>query len=117
VTARLTIATVSRVVAQLRRDPRTIGLVLVVPCVPLWLYKEVYHDQPEIPGISARRKAPNAFGPKVDRWFGLCRRCDAREDGSDGRSETGRQRPATKPRRGPQRREPRNDYDDQQLML
>ena len=47
-TARLTLATASRVLAQLRRDPRTIALVLVVPCVLLWLFREVYAAQPAI---------------------------------------------------------------------
>ena len=47
-TARLTFATAGRVLAQLRRDRRTIGLVLVVPCVLLWLFREVYHAQPAI---------------------------------------------------------------------
>jgi ABC-2 type transport system permease protein len=46
VNATLTIATARRVLAQLRRDPRTIVLVLVVPCVLLWLFKEVFGDQP-----------------------------------------------------------------------
>ncbi|HWE89314.1 MAG TPA: ABC transporter permease [Pseudonocardiaceae bacterium] len=43
---RLTFATAGRVLAQLRRDRRTIALVVVVPCVLLWLFKEVFHDQP-----------------------------------------------------------------------
>jgi ABC-2 type transport system permease protein len=47
-TPRLTLATANRVLAQLRRDRRTIALVLVVPCVLLWLFKEVYADQPEV---------------------------------------------------------------------
>jgi ABC-2 type transport system permease protein len=42
---RLTLATTGRVLAQLRRDRRTIALVLVVPCVLLWLFREVFHDQ------------------------------------------------------------------------
>lgn len=116
-TARLTIATVSRVVAQLRRDPRTIGLVLVVPCVPLWLFKEVYHDQPEIPGISARRKAPMRLAPRSTGVSGCV--ADAMLTKTVPMIAPRRvdKRPATKPRRGPQRREPRNDYDHQQLML
>lgn len=42
----LTLATAGRVLAQLRRDRRTIALVLVVPCVLLWLFKEVFSDEP-----------------------------------------------------------------------
>lgn len=42
---RLTLATTGRVLAQLRRDPRTIGLVVVVPCVLLWLFREVFRDE------------------------------------------------------------------------
>jgi ABC-2 type transport system permease protein len=45
---RLTLATTARVLAQLRRDPRTIALVLVLPCVLLWLFKEVFSAQPEV---------------------------------------------------------------------
>jgi ABC-2 type transport system permease protein len=40
------LATAGRVLAQLRSDRRTIALVLVVPCVLLWLFKEVFADQP-----------------------------------------------------------------------
>jgi ABC-2 type transport system permease protein len=47
---RLTVATASRVLAQLRRDPRTIALVLVMPCVLLWLFKEVFSAQPAVFG-------------------------------------------------------------------
>jgi len=39
-------ATTSRVLTQLRRDRRTIALVLVVPCLLLWLFHEVFADQP-----------------------------------------------------------------------
>src|SRR5947209_7454293 len=39
-------ATAGRVLTQLRRDPRTIALVLVVPCLLLWLFHEVFRDQP-----------------------------------------------------------------------
>ena len=45
---RLTVATTGRVLSQLRRDGRTIALVMVVPCVLLWLFKEVFHDQPMV---------------------------------------------------------------------
>jgi ABC-2 type transport system permease protein len=50
----LTLATTGRVLGQLRRDRRTIALVLVVPCVLLWLFKEVFADQP----IVFQRLAP-----------------------------------------------------------
>ncbi len=39
---RLTLATAGRVLGQLRGDPRTIGLILVVPCVLLGLLAWVY---------------------------------------------------------------------------
>lgn len=45
---RLTIATAGRVLAQLRRDRRTIALVIVMPCVLLWLFKEVFSAEPLI---------------------------------------------------------------------
>jgi ABC-2 type transport system permease protein len=41
-------ATAQRVLTQLRHDPRTIALVLVVPCVLLWLFKEVFAAQPVV---------------------------------------------------------------------
>ncbi|HEY3750058.1 MAG TPA: ABC transporter permease [Pseudonocardiaceae bacterium] len=44
----LTIATAGRVLTQLRGDRRTIAMVLVVPCVLLWLFKEVFADQPAV---------------------------------------------------------------------
>ncbi len=44
----LTLATAGRVLSQLRRDRRTIALVLVVPCVLLWLFKEVFADEPVV---------------------------------------------------------------------
>lgn len=42
----LTLATTARVLAQLRHDPRTLALVLVVPSVLLWLFAEIFgtHD-------------------------------------------------------------------------
>ncbi len=39
---RRTLATAGRVLAQLRHDPRTLVLVLVVPCVLMWLLKYVF---------------------------------------------------------------------------
>ena len=43
---RLMLATAGRVLAQLRRDRRTIALVIVLPCVLLWLFKEVFAARP-----------------------------------------------------------------------
>jgi ABC-2 type transport system permease protein len=43
---RLTLATAARVLAQLRRDPRTLALLVVVPCVLLWLLKYVLEGSP-----------------------------------------------------------------------
>jgi ABC-2 type transport system permease protein len=45
-TARITLATAARVLRQLRRDPRTIALVLVVPPVMLTLFRFVFDGQP-----------------------------------------------------------------------
>jgi ABC-2 type transport system permease protein len=44
--ARCTIAVAVRVLLQLRRDPRTIALVLVVPCVLMALVKGMFTGQP-----------------------------------------------------------------------
>ena len=44
-TSRL-LATTRRVLAQLRRDPRTLALLLVVPLVLLWLLELVFDHQP-----------------------------------------------------------------------
>lgn len=41
-------ATAVRVLAQLRRDPRTIALILVVPCVLEALLKELFKGTPEV---------------------------------------------------------------------
>jgi ABC-2 type transport system permease protein len=43
---RATLATALRVLTQLRRDPRTIALVLVVPCVLMALVKGMFEGQP-----------------------------------------------------------------------
>jgi ABC-2 type transport system permease protein len=43
---RCTLAVAARVVEQLRRDPRTIALVLVVPCVLMTLVKFMFENQP-----------------------------------------------------------------------
>jgi len=42
-----TIATAARVLAQLRRDPRTIALVILVPIVLIALLKGVFEGQPQ----------------------------------------------------------------------
>ena len=46
-TARVTRATALRVLRQLRRDPRTIALLFVVPPLLLTLFKYVFYGQPE----------------------------------------------------------------------
>ena len=46
-TPALTLATAERVLRQLRRDPRTLVLVLVVPPVLLTLFRYVFDGQPE----------------------------------------------------------------------
>jgi ABC-2 type transport system permease protein len=47
VSASLVAATAARVLGQLRRDPRTIALVFLVPCVLLSLLKYLFDEQPE----------------------------------------------------------------------
>jgi ABC-2 type transport system permease protein len=55
---RLTMATALRVGSQLGRDRRTLALVIVVPCVLLWLFKELFDDSPLI----FQRLAPAMLG-------------------------------------------------------
>jgi ABC transporter DrrB family efflux protein len=45
-TAGIVVATAARVLRQLRRDPRTLALVFVVPPVLLTLMKYVFHNEP-----------------------------------------------------------------------
>ena len=45
--ARSTTATTLRVLSQLRRDPRTLALVFLVPCVLLTLLKYLFDGQPQ----------------------------------------------------------------------
>jgi ABC-2 type transport system permease protein len=47
VSARVTLATARRVLWQIRRDPRTIALLLVVPVVLLVLMRYVFEGQPQ----------------------------------------------------------------------
>jgi ABC-2 type transport system permease protein len=47
-TPRIVLATASRVLAQLRRDPRTLALLIVVPCVLEALIKWVFEGDEEI---------------------------------------------------------------------
>ena len=42
------IATMLRVLAQLRRDPRTIALIVGVPCLLEFLLKEIFSGRPEV---------------------------------------------------------------------
>jgi ABC-2 type transport system permease protein len=41
-------ATALRVLQQLRRDPRTVALILVVPCVLVFLVDQLFADRPEV---------------------------------------------------------------------
>lgn len=50
---RRTLATTGRVLLQLRHDPRTIGLLVVVPCVLVTLLKYVFQGQPWIFAMAA----------------------------------------------------------------
>jgi hypothetical protein len=43
-----TLATALRVLRQLRRDPRTIALLLVVPCVLMVIVDQLFVDQEEV---------------------------------------------------------------------
>jgi ABC-2 type transport system permease protein len=45
VTPRITLATAVRVLLQLRHDPRTVALLILVPCVLLALFKGLFADQ------------------------------------------------------------------------
>jgi len=45
---RVTFATAARVLTQLRRDPRTVALLLAVPCVLMVLLKEVFADEQQV---------------------------------------------------------------------
>ena len=47
-TARATLATARRVLTQLRRDHRTLGLLLIVPVLLITLLRYVYDDQPAV---------------------------------------------------------------------
>jgi ABC-2 type transport system permease protein len=46
-TAHITLATAARVLTQLRRDPRTLAMLFVVPPVLMTLFKYVFDEQPE----------------------------------------------------------------------
>jgi ABC-2 type transport system permease protein len=50
---RLTLATGGRVLRQIRHDPRTIGLLVVVPCVLLGLLAWIYQNTPVFDHIGA----------------------------------------------------------------
>jgi ABC-2 type transport system permease protein len=45
---RRTFATAHRILRQLRHDPRTVGLLLIVPCVLMTLLRYVYDSQPVV---------------------------------------------------------------------
>jgi ABC-2 type transport system permease protein len=47
-TARATGATALRVLQQLRRDPRTVALIIVVPCVLVFLVDQLFADRPQV---------------------------------------------------------------------
>ena len=52
-TPRLTLATAGRVLRQIRHDPRTIALLVVVPCVLMGLLAWIYLDTPVFDRIGA----------------------------------------------------------------
>jgi ABC-2 type transport system permease protein len=47
VTPRITLATAVRVLRQLRRDPRTVALIFLVPSLLMLLFKYVFNGQPQ----------------------------------------------------------------------
>jgi ABC-2 type transport system permease protein len=47
-TPRVTLATAARVLTQLRRDPRTIALIVVVPCLLVTLLRFLFDAQPQV---------------------------------------------------------------------
>jgi ABC-2 type transport system permease protein len=47
VSPQITLATALRVLSQLRRDPRTIAMLVIVPCVLVALLRYVFDGQPE----------------------------------------------------------------------
>ena len=50
---RITLATALRVTQQLRRDPRTLALIVIVPCVLIWLLSEIFGtDSPTFTSIA-----------------------------------------------------------------
>ncbi len=51
--ARLTLATARRVLLQVRADPRTIGLLIVVPCVLIGILAWIYNGTPVFDKIGA----------------------------------------------------------------
>jgi len=51
--ARLTLATAARVLTQIRHDRRTLGLLLVVPCVLMGLLAWIYNNTPVFDTIGA----------------------------------------------------------------
>jgi ABC-2 type transport system permease protein len=53
VNPRLTIATAARVLRQVRHDPRTVALLLVVPCVLLGLLAWIFHNTPVFDALGA----------------------------------------------------------------
>jgi ABC-2 type transport system permease protein len=48
VSAAPTAATALRVLRQLRRDPRTVALIIVVPCVLVFLVDQLFVDRPQV---------------------------------------------------------------------
>jgi len=50
---RLTLVTAGRVLRQIRHDPRTIGLLVVVPCVLLGLLAWIYQNTPVFDALGA----------------------------------------------------------------
>ena len=47
-TPRVAVAVAARVLVQLRRDPRTIGLIVAVPVLLIVLLHELFRDQPQV---------------------------------------------------------------------
>ena len=64
-TPRITLAVATRVLAQLRRDPRTVVMLLVLPCVVMTLLWWMFRDLPGRVGFAALAPALLALIPMI----------------------------------------------------
>ena len=64
---RLTINTAGRVLTQLRRDPRTLAMMLLLPAMLTWLLQYIFSESPEPPSGPIF----NTMGPRIMGLFPL----------------------------------------------